>query len=254
VIIMNQNEIEKTIYEEELFSSEKLNVSPSPRPPVSPSSITIVIADDHPIFRRGLRGVIETDSQLKVVDEAENGITALELIQKSKPDVAILDVHMPQMGGLELARTIKEKDIQVELIFLTMYKDRAMFNAAMDLGVKGYVLKDSAINEIIGCIKSVAAGESYITPALSSFLLDRIERTNTLAKQNRIFDTLTKTERRVLKLIAEDRTSKEIGELLFIHPRTVDNHRTNICQKLDLHGSHALLRFALKHKPELSEE
>lgn len=216
--------------------------------------IKIIIVDDHPIFRRGLRGVIESDSELKVLDEAENGVTALELIQKLKPDVGILDVHMPQMGGLDVARTIKEKGIQIEIVFLTMYKDKAMFNAAMDLGVKGYVLKDSAINEIIGCIKSVAVGQHYITPALSGFLLNRSESANALANQRNIFDTLTKTERRVLHLIAKDKTSKEIGELLFIHPRTVDNHRTNICQKLNIHGSHALLRFALKHKSELSKE
>jgi len=216
--------------------------------------IKILIADDHPIFRKGLRQVIESDSQIKVVDEAEDGATALELIQKLNPDVAILDVHMPRMGGLELARTIKEKEIHIGLIFLTMYKDKAMFSAAMDAGVKGYVLKDSAINEIIGCIKSVAVGQPYITPTLSSFLLGHNERANALAEQSHVFDALTKTERRVLRLIAEDKTSKEIGELLFIHPRTVDNHRTNICQKLNLHGSHALLRFALKHQSELSEE
>lgn len=218
------------------------------------NEIKIIIVDDHPIFRRGLRGVIESDSELKVLGEAENGVIALELIQKLKPDVGILDVHMPQMGGLDVARTIKEKGIQIEIVFLTMYKDEAMFNAAMDLGVKGYVLKDSAINEIIGCIKSVAVGQHYITPALSGFLLNRSERANALANQMNVFDTLTKTERRVLHLIAEDKTSKEIGELLFIHPRTVDNHRTNICQKLNIHGSHALLRFALKHQSDLSKE
>ncbi len=218
------------------------------------NEIKILIADDHPIFRKGLRQVIESDSQIKVVDEAEDGAIAFELIQKLKPDVAILDVHMPRMGGLELARTIKQKDIDIGLIILTMYKDKAMFSAAMNAGVKGYVLKDSAINEIIGCIKSVAVGEHYITPTLSSFLISHNENVNNVSKQLHVFDTLTKTERRVLRLIAEDKTSKEIGELLFIHPRTVDNHRTNICQKLNIHGSHALLRFALKHQSELSEE
>lgn len=217
------------------------------------NEIKILIVDDHPIFRKGLRGVIESDSQMKIVGEADDGTAALDLILKLTPDVAILDVHMPRMGGLELVRTIKEKEIQIGLIFLTMYKDRAMFDAAMDAGVKGYVLKDSAITDIIGCIKSVAEGQHYITPALSSFLLNRSESVNASATQFHILETLTKTERRVLHLIAEDKTSKEIGELLFIHPRTVDNHRTNICQKLNIHGSHALLRFALKHQSELSD-
>lgn len=214
--------------------------------------IRILIADDHPIFRKGLRQVIEADPALEVTGEAEDGIAALEFIRESEPDVAVLDIHMPRMGGLDVARASKESGLRAALVFLTMYKDEAMFNAAMNLGVKGYVLKDSAITEITGCIKSVAAGQPYITPSLSQYLLNRSSRSAALADQHPALSALSKTERRILKLIAEDKTSKEIGEELFIHPRTVDNHRTNICHKLNLHGSHALLRFALTHKSELS--
>lgn len=145
------------------------------------------------------------------------------------------------------------KNLNLALIFLTMHKDEAMFNAAMDAGVKGYIVKDSAILDITDCIKTVFAGRHYITPALSDFLFNRSRKNAAFAAQTGGLDSLTKTERKVLRLIAEEKTSKEIGEILFIHSRTVDNHRTNICQKLDLHGSNALLRFALKYQSELAD-
>ncbi|HVE55645.1 MAG TPA: response regulator transcription factor [Pyrinomonadaceae bacterium] len=217
------------------------------------NEIKILIVDDHPIFRKGLRQVIETDPKLKVVDEAENGLTALDLIEDLRPSVVVADVNMPQMGGLELARRVRDKNLPVALVFLTMHKDETMFNAAMDLNVRGYVLKDNAVSDITDCIKMVAAGKHYITPSLSEYLFNRSQKTAGFKQQTGGLNALTKTERRVLKLIAEEKTSKEIGELLFIHPRTVDNHRTNICQKLDIHGSNALQRFALVNKSELRD-
>lgn len=216
------------------------------------SETRIIIADDHPIFRRGLRQVIEDDTSLKVVGEAENGLAALELIAELKPDVAIVDGHMPKMGGLDFAKAARANALPVAIVFLTMYKDEAMFNAAMDEGVKGYVLKDNAVTDIVACIKSVSQGSPFITPSLTAFLLDRGTRSSKPADS--IIGLLTKTERRILRLIADEKTSKEIGELLFIHSRTVDNHRTNICTKLDIHGSNALLRFALTHRSELNEK
>lgn len=213
------------------------------------NEIKIIIVDDHPIFRKGLRQVIESDARLKVIDESENGVAALELIENLSPDVVVADVNMPQMGGLDLARAIRDKNLNLALIFLTMHKDEAMFNAAMDAGV----VKDSAILDITDCIKTVFAGRRYITPALSDFLFNRSRKNAAFAAKTGDLNSLTKTERKVLRLIAEEKTSKEIGEILFIHSRTVDNHRTNICQKLDLHGSNALLRFALKHQSELAD-
>src|SRR5262245_27130198 len=126
----------------------------------------IIIADDHPIFRRGLRQVIEEDINLQVIGEAENGVEALKIIERLSPDVAIIDGHMPEMGGLELAKIVKSKGLPVKLVFLTMFKDEAMFNEAMSAGVKGYVLKDNAVTDIVVCLKSVTQGQPFIAPAL----------------------------------------------------------------------------------------
>jgi DNA-binding NarL/FixJ family response regulator len=213
--------------------------------------LRILIADDHPIFRKGLRQVIEADAHLTVVAEADDGTTALQQIQQLQPDIAILDIHMPNMSGFELARAVEEQGIQIEVIFLTMHKAEDMFNAAMDMGVKGYVLKDSAVTDIVGSIKAVMGGQPFISPQLSSFLLNRSARAATLRQHRPRLDELTPTEWRVLRMLAEYKTSKQIADELCIHPRTVDNHRANICTKLELRGSHALLKFVIEHKSEI---
>jgi DNA-binding NarL/FixJ family response regulator len=212
----------------------------------------ILIADDHPIFREGLRRLIESENGLEVVSEAGDGRTALREIEAFQPDVAILDVDMPEMDGFDVARAVKEKRLPVELVFITMYKDEEMFNEALDLGVKAYVLKDSAVTDLIGAVRAVLAGSNFISPALSSHLINRHGRANALERKKPGLKDLTPTERRILPLIADNKTSREIAEALFISVRTVENHRSNICQKLDLHGAHALLKFALEHKSELS--
>ena len=213
--------------------------------------ITVLIADDHPIFRRGLRMIIESDPALKVVAEANDGAEALSGIEQLQPDVAVLDMDMPPPDGLSVARHIREQRWPVTSVFLTMHKDAAVFNAALDAGVRGYVVKDSAANEIVGCVKSVAAGHSFFSPALSGHLLTRRERADEFARQTPSIDELTASERRVLGMIAEAKSNKEIAETLFISIRTVEHHRSNICAKLGLTGKNALLTFALTHKTEL---
>jgi DNA-binding NarL/FixJ family response regulator len=215
------------------------------------SEIRILIADDHPVFRKGLRQIIEAEADLKVVAEAQDGVTALALLRQEKPDVALLDVHMPGGGGFDLMRAIQSERLAVEVIFLTMFNDESMFNTAMDMGARGYVLKESAISDITGSIRAVVAGRPYISPGLSEFLLNRSARAVELARQHPGLHDLTPTERRILGFIADYKTSKEIAEQLHIHYRTVDNHRSNICQKLGLHGSNALLKFALENKSKI---
>jgi DNA-binding NarL/FixJ family response regulator len=215
------------------------------------NDIRILIADDHPIFRRGLREVIEKAPHLTVVAEAEDGIAALERIKESRPDIAILDIDMPEMDGFAVTRALGEDQLPVTIIFLTMYKDEMHFNDALDLGVKGYIIKDNAAADVVTCINTVAAGQNYISPVLSTYLVNRSKRASQFARKEPGLNDLTPTEQRVLSLLAEYKTSKEIAAQLFVSVRTVENHRANICAKLDLHGPHALVKFAIQHKSEL---
>ncbi|HYW71886.1 MAG TPA: response regulator transcription factor [Pyrinomonadaceae bacterium] len=226
-------------------------ISPNPPLPDSLTQITVLIADDHPVFRRGLRLIIQSDQQINIIAEADNGRKALELIHSSKPDVAVLDVNMPEMTGFEVVRELRKTNLTTEFIFLTMHKDEAMFNTALELGVKGYLLKESAIEDIAAGIKAVAAGENFISPPLATFLVNRSRRNAAFAAARPAIDDLTVTERRVLKMIAEDKTSREIADQLSISVRTVERHRQNVCDKLEIHGSNSLMKFALANKEQL---
>jgi DNA-binding NarL/FixJ family response regulator len=213
--------------------------------------ITIVIADDHPIVRNGLVQLLNGEPRLTVVAEADDGEKALERIRELQPTIAILDVDMPHKDGFGVARTLVDERLPVAVIFLTMHKNEALLNSALDLGVKGYVLKDSAMADIINAIKTVIAGEEFISPALSKYLVSRSRRAASLFQQQSSLGNLTPTERKILARIAQGHTTKEIARTLFISPRTVDHHRANITEKLQLKGYHTLLRFALQHKDEL---
>lgn len=215
------------------------------------TQVRIVIADDHPIFRKGLAEVIAENGRFAIVGEAADGVTAQDLIQKLRPQIAVLDVDMPKLNGLALAEKLRVLVPGVTLIILTSYKEEAIFNRALDLGVKGYVLKENAVTDILRALETVAVGESFLSPSISSLLVNRLRRTESLRGQKPTIDRLTPMELRVLRLVADNKTSEQIGKQLFVSPRTVDTHRNNICTKLDLHGSRGLLVFALENKEEL---
>ncbi len=214
------------------------------------AEVNILIADDHPIFREGLRQLIEKESGFKVVAEADNGETAFELVKAHLPAVAVLVLDMPAIDGFAVAANVQKLKLPVKVVILTMHKDELHFNQAIDLGVSGFIIKDSAAHEIVNCIKAVNTGGEYFSPALSSFLLSRTRRSADAQKQFGL-GCLTPTERRVLYLLSDLKTSREIASELGISPRTVENHRAHICSKLDLQGTHALVKFALDHKSEL---
>jgi DNA-binding NarL/FixJ family response regulator len=211
--------------------------------------IHLVVADDHPIVRKGLCQVIREQPDLKVVAEAGDGATALALIESLKPRVAIVDLDMPKLDGFGVAIAILKLQLPVEVIFLTMHSEVDLLHRAMDLG-KGFVVKESALVDIVNSIRSVASGGSFVSPSMTAALLDRRGRTKALRASTPAIDDLTPSERRILGMIASGKATKEIAAELNIHPRTVDSHRASICQKLELSGTNSLLRFALEHKAQ----
>ena len=210
--------------------------------------ITVLVADDHPIFRKGLVGVIASEPDLHIVSEAEDGAAALESIRRLRPRIAVLDLKMPKLDGLQVARMVRDSGYSTEIIFLTMHAEEEAVNDALEANVSGYVLKDSAVTEVVASIRSVASGRPYLSPGISSQLIGRRRRADSLAKTQPGFDRLTPTERRILQLLAEYKTSKEIASALRLSHRTVENHRNNICAKLSLKGVHALVKYAVEHR------
>ncbi len=215
------------------------------------SPITVVIADDHPVFRRGLRQSIEENASFSIVGEASTGAEALRLVEEHMPDIAVLDIDMPELRGLQVARAIQDKELFVGVIILTIYREEDMFNEAMDSGVRGYVMKETAVIDLLEAMKAVAMGEYFFSPSLAGHLVGRSQRVRHLLAQKPSLADLTPAERRILKLIALNKTSKNIADDLGISYRTVETHRTNIATKLNIHGSHSLLKFALENKSSL---
>lgn len=189
------------------------------------------------------------DPGLAVVAEAADGEAALTLIQQLLPQIAVLDIDMPKLDGFGVAREIAARQLPVATIFLTMHTGEDPFRAAMDLGAKGYILKDSAMLEIVAGVRAVAAGRPYLSSTLTARLLQRQPAGG--VSENTPWRGLTVMERRIVQLIAADKSSKEIGAELSIHYRTIENQRTNICRKLGLEGANALLRFALQNRDRL---
>jgi DNA-binding NarL/FixJ family response regulator len=215
------------------------------------AKIRVLVVDDHPIFRRGLREVIESDPQFIVTGEAGDGESAMKQLQTSPPHVMVVDVRLPGISGLELTRAARCQLPPVAVVMLTMDGEPGTFDAALDAGAQGYILKENAVSDVLVGLKAVAAGGVYYSPSVASLVVQRHRRTSALKERKKGFATLTPTERRILRLLAGNRTNKQIGRELFISHRTVETHRRHICEKLELSGSHALLQFALEHKSDL---
>ena len=213
--------------------------------------IRIVIADDHPIVRTGLRRVIEGEPDFEVVAEAGDGETGLELIRKLQPHVAILDLDMPKLNGFAVAGEIRRSNLSVEVIFLTIHREVDLLHKAMDIGGRGYIVKQSALVDIVDRIRSVAARRPYVSPSMTPALLQRRARAQALVETTQGLNDLTPSERRILSMIAMGKATSAIAAELFIHERTVESHRASISHKLRLKGANSLLRFALEHKSEL---
>ena len=213
--------------------------------------VTVLIVDDHPLLRHGLCDVITRSHRFKIVGEASDGEEALRKVTVLKPEIVILDIDMPRLNGLETIRAIQEVGLFTKVIILTMYKEEEMFNAAMDLGARAYVLKENAPQEIVAALEKVEQGETFLSASLLKAGQRRSDRVRDLLLSKPQIEALTPAERRILKLIGDDFTSKQIAERLNLSVRTVDKHRQHICDKLNLHGTHSLLKFAFDNSAYL---
>jgi DNA-binding NarL/FixJ family response regulator len=217
-----------------------------------PRTLRIVFADDHPIFRAGLRQVLAADRHIEVVAEVADGESALHEIRTRKPHVAVLDFDLPGRSGLEVTRELRRLRDDTPVVILTGHRQESLFEEAIAAGVRGYVLKDNAAANLLECLRSVAEGGTFFSHAFSRYLLARGQRADTLRKEVRGLDALSPAERRVLRLIALNRSTREIATELFLSPATVETHRKHICAKLDLRGPNKLLQFAIEHRAELT--
>ncbi len=213
----------------------------------------ILIADDHPLFRKGLKHILEETPGGFFVAEAENGAQALAMMKKQFFDIAVFDIDMPLLNGLDAAREIKKLKLDTKIIILTMYKDEHLFNRAVDAGVMGYVLKDNTVAEIKNTVLTVLGGNFYICPAISGYLLNRKHNIAKEKEDQANISTLTDTEKHILKLVSESKTSKEIAGQMYVSVKTIEKHRLNICKKLNIHGTHALIKYAFEHRGELKD-
>ena len=211
----------------------------------------VIIADDHPISLEGIRATLATAPEIEIVGEARDGEQAWALVESRTADVALLDIRLPGIDGLEVARRISVQPRPTPFLFLSMWLDEAIFNEAMHLGCSGYLLKECAAEEVVKAIRTVAEGRPYLSPAVTDFMTRREERQAAITSEQPGLAVLSAAERRVLALVAANRTSREIAEALELSHRTVENHRSNIAKKLGLEGSHSLLRFAFENRQYL---
>jgi DNA-binding NarL/FixJ family response regulator len=206
-------------------------------------AIKVFNADDHPMLRKGVTDLIIQTAGLEWAGSAEDGKSALEKIRAIKPDVAILDIEMPLLSGLDVAQTLMAENIPTQFILLTLFKDKAFLNRALEHGIKGYLLKESSEREIVECIHFVSQGKAYVNASMTHFLVQEKSSKNDWLK------ILSSHEINILKLIARQKTTNEIADMLFISPKTVGNHRTNISKKLELNGEqNGLLKWAIENK------
>lgn len=223
----------------------------NPALPATARPLRILFADDHEIFRAGLRQILAGDPHLEVVAELADGETALHKTLELKPHIAVLDFDLPHRNGLAIVRELGRLRHLTSVVILTGHRAESLFDEALAAGVRGYLLKDDAAASLLRCLRAVADGETYLSPTFSSYLLKRGQRAEALRQEVRGLDALSAAERRVLRLIALGKATRDIAAELFLSPATVETHRKNICTKLELRGANKLLAFAIEHRAEL---
>lgn len=207
----------------------------------------IVIAEDHTILREGLKALLSSDPGLEIAGEARDGIEAVRKVSELNPDLIMIDLTMPRMNGMEAIREIKKGSPDTRVLVLTVHKTEEYVLASLRAGADGYVLKDSTHAELAMAIRTVLAGNSYLSPGISGKVISGYLDGRKGLKEKSAFETLTQREREVLKLVAEDYKNKDIADCLCISLKTVEKHRDNLMKKLDLHSASALTAFAIEH-------
>ena len=208
--------------------------------------IKIVTADDHPLFLYGVRVELESIPNFKIIGESVTGGQALDMILELNPDVAILDYQMPGLNGIEITSKLREMNNKTKIILLTMYNQKKIFFKALETGVKGYVLKDEAVLDIVNAVNNVVLEKEFISSNIIGLLVEKLNPV--YEKTNNLFNSLTTTEKKILILIADFKSNKEISDALFISKRTIENYKVNISKKLNLKGSREILKFAVRNQ------
>jgi len=211
------------------------------------TKIRVLVADDHTIVRQGLVGILKASADMEVVAEASDGNEAVEKSLKTKPDVVVLDVSMPRLSGIEAARRIHETLPAARILVLTMHDDEEYILKMVRAGASGYLLKDGAASELLAGIRNLKAGKTHYGPHAAKALEEAFARDRPSEPADP-YERLTDREREVFQLVVEGKTNAEIGELLFISAKTVDNHRTRLMEKLGLHSAAEVIRYAARHK------
>jgi two-component system response regulator NreC len=209
------------------------------------SRTTIVLADDHPVVRQGLRALLEAEPGFHIVGETDEGVAAAELVERLKPDVLLVDVMMPGLNGLEVTRQVRQRFPYTRVIVLSMHANEAYVLEALRHGAAGYVLKESSTAELVQAVRTVVAGRRHLSPPLSERAIEAYAQKAAPSPLD-IYETLTTREREVLQMAAEGRRNSEIAARLAISPRTAETHRTHLMRKLGLHNQADLIRYALR--------
>jgi DNA-binding NarL/FixJ family response regulator len=209
-------------------------------------TLRVLVAEDHGVVRKGLRLLLEQYTELVVAGEAANGREAVHLAATLSPHIIIMDVTMPLLNGIEAADQILRSNSRIGVIMLTMHADESYVLRALNVGVKGYLLKESAEEDLLLAIRAVADGKTFFSPAIAETLLEDYIRVLRQEGLTDSFDLLTTREKEVLQLLAEGKTNKEVASLLNVSPYTVESHRTNLMQKLDLHNTAEIVLYAVR--------
>jgi DNA-binding NarL/FixJ family response regulator len=211
------------------------------------SGIRVLIADDHPIVRKGLRQLLEAEADMEVVAEAGDGMDALEKVRAHHPDVLLLDIAMPRLTGLEAAQMVKDTSPETRIVILSMYEKEAYARQALDAGALGYILKGGPSEEILGAIRAVAKGRYYLSSSITSSVVDvYLKGRLPSAAPDEGYQSLSERERQVFLLLVEGLSTTQIADTLCISPKTVEKHRLNVATKLDIDSPVEMVKYAIR--------